>query len=91
MLTNKGESNLADLDQLRQNVTNSVQEYLVAAGSADPDDVVAAMVISLRLASPHHDNEMYRATGIAGPYSEYSGLGGLAAGHFGGKLLEGMS
>ena len=75
-----------DLNQLKENVVEAVREYLLAYNAAEPDDVVASMMICLRLASPHYTSEPYRSAVIEGTFAEAAGLASYGAAYFTGAM-----
>ena len=74
--------------KIKDELGEIVREYLVKLEAAQPDDVIASMVISVRLASPLHDGEKYAAN-CWGTVSEAAGLAGYANGLFSTMMLNG--
>ncbi|AMS02365.1 hypothetical protein SEA_HOTOROBO_73 [Gordonia phage Hotorobo] len=72
---------MSNLEEYEHKVQEAVHEYLVAAGAGDESQVIACMMISLRLSSPFESSEQYRSTLIGGTHAEAVGLAGYAAGY----------
>ena len=81
---------MAGIDEAKSNLISALGDYLREVDAMEDLDVVAAVVISARVASPHTLNEFYRTISLDATYTEALGLASSAEGYFKKRIIEGL-